>query len=125
MVSSRAGAGSSARPRRWRGALLAGCGRDEARERAAADAEVLGGLLRRELAAGARVAGLAGAAAIARQDELHAERLAALAGAGAAAAGCRSRRGDLRAGAGAQAGGAVRLRRGAAAARATPTIACS
>lgn len=64
------------------GALLAGCGRDAARERPPSDAEVLRGLLRRERAAGAAVAGLAGAAAIARQDERHAERLGALAGAG-------------------------------------------
>ena len=44
---------------------------------------MLAGLLRRERAAGAAVAGVAGAAVIARQDELHAERLASLAGVGA------------------------------------------
>jgi len=62
------------------GALLAGCGRDAARERPPTDPQVLAALLRRERAAGAAVAGIAGAAAIARQDELHAERLASLAG---------------------------------------------
>jgi hypothetical protein len=41
---------------------------------------VLAGLLRRERAVGAAVAGVTGAALIARQDELHAERLAGLAG---------------------------------------------
>jgi hypothetical protein len=61
-------------------ALLAGCGRDEAGKRPPSDADVLAGLLRRERAAGAAVAGVAGAAVLARQDELHAERLAALAG---------------------------------------------
>ena len=68
------------------GALLAGCGRDAAREQPPADAEVLAGLLRRELDAGAAVAGIAGAAPIARQDRLHAERLAELSGAGTVAA---------------------------------------
>ena len=63
------------------GALLSACGRDAARARPPGDAEVLGGLLRRERVAGAAVAGLAGAAAIARQDELHAQRLAELSGA--------------------------------------------
>jgi len=61
------------------GALPAGCGRDAARERPPTDAEVFDGLLRRELAAGAAVAGLAGAAAVARQDERHAERLSKVA----------------------------------------------
>jgi hypothetical protein len=84
-AASRLCAGSYSR-RRFLGVagalLLAGCGRDAARERPPSDAEVLRGLLRRERAAGSAVAGLAGAAAIARQDERHAERLAALAGAG-------------------------------------------
>lgn len=62
------------------GALLAGCGRDAASRRPPSDAEVLAGLLRRERAAGAAVVGVAGAAVVARQDELHAERLASLAG---------------------------------------------
>jgi hypothetical protein len=67
------------------GVLLAGCGRDAAREQPPADAEVLAGLLRRELEGGAAVAGVAGAALIARQDRLHAERLAELSGAGTVA----------------------------------------
>ena len=67
------------------GALLAGCGRDAAREQPPADAEVLAGLLRRELEGGAAVAGVAGAALIARQDRLHAERLAELSGSGTVA----------------------------------------
>jgi len=67
------------------GALLTACGRDAAREQPPADAAVIGALLERELAAGAAVAGVAGAAAIARQDELHAERLGRLSGPGAAA----------------------------------------
>jgi hypothetical protein len=62
------------------GALVLGCGRDEAREGPPADEEVLAGLLGRERASAAAVSGVAGAAAIARQDELHVERLAALAG---------------------------------------------
>jgi hypothetical protein len=62
------------------GALWAGCGRDAARERPPSDAEVLAGLLPREAAAAAAVGGLAGAAAIARQDAQHLERLAARAG---------------------------------------------
>jgi hypothetical protein len=70
------------------GALVLGCGRDEARERPPADEEVLAGLLERERASAAAVGGVAGARAIARQDELHVERLAALAGvAGAAPTG--------------------------------------
>ena len=67
------------------GVLLTGCGRDAAREQPPADAEVLAGLLRRELEGGAAVAGVAGAALIARQDRLHAERLAELSGAGTVA----------------------------------------
>ena len=62
------------------GALLTACGRDAARERTPTDAEVFDGLLRRELVAGAAVAGVAGAAAVARQDEQHAERLREVAG---------------------------------------------
>ena len=68
------------------GVLLTGCGRDAAREQPPPDSEVLRGLLRRELDAGAAVAGVAGAAPIARQDRLHAERLAELSGAGTVAA---------------------------------------
>jgi hypothetical protein len=45
---------------------------------------VLRALLGRERAAAAALTGVAGAAAIARQDELHARRLARLAGAGPA-----------------------------------------
>ena len=63
------------------GALLSACGRDAARERPPADAEVIAGLLKRELAAGAALAGVAGAAAMARQDELHARHLSEWAGA--------------------------------------------
>ena len=77
------------------GALLTGCGRDAARERPPAGSEVLAGLLRRELAAGAAVAGVAGAAALARQDALHAERMAELAGARPAAPRSDAK-GDLR-----------------------------
>jgi hypothetical protein len=61
-------------------ALLAGCGRDEARRRPPADADVLGGLLGPEERARAAVRGVAGAEAIARQDRLHVERLSALSG---------------------------------------------
>jgi hypothetical protein len=68
------------------GALLAGCGRDAARERPPTDAEVIGGLLERERAAGAAVAAVAGAGAVAMQDELHAGRLTQLAGTHAGAA---------------------------------------
>jgi len=78
--------------RRFLGAagLLAGlpltaCGRDAARQRPPTDAAVIGALLKRELAVGAAVAGVAGAATIARQDELHAERLGKLSGVGAPA----------------------------------------
>jgi hypothetical protein len=67
------------------GALMLGCGRDEAREGPPADEEVLAGLLGRERASAAAVSGVAGAAAIARQDALHVERLAALAGVAGAA----------------------------------------
>jgi hypothetical protein len=63
------------------GVLLSACGRDAARARPPADAEVIRGLLRSERAAGAAVTGLPGAAAIARQDERHARRLAAIGGA--------------------------------------------
>jgi hypothetical protein len=68
------------------GVLLTGCGRDAAREEQPPDAEVLSGLLRRELEGGAAVSGVAGAALIAHQDGLHAERLAELSGAGTVAA---------------------------------------
>lgn len=85
-AASRLRAGSYSR-RRFLGAagalaaaLLTGCGRDAARERPPTDSELLAGLLQRERAIGAAVAGVAGAAAIARQDELHAERLASSAG---------------------------------------------
>jgi TAT (twin-arginine translocation) pathway signal sequence len=62
------------------GALLGGCGAKEAGKEPPTDAEVLGGLLRRELAAGAAVVGVTGSELIARQDVLHARRLASLAG---------------------------------------------
>jgi hypothetical protein len=61
-------------------ALLGGCGAEEAGKSPPADSEVLDGLLRRELAAGAAVIGVAGSDLIARQDVMHARRLAALAG---------------------------------------------
>lgn len=78
------------------GAFVTGCGREAARERPPTDAELITGLLRRERAIGAAVAGVAGAAVVARQDELHAERLASLPG--VAADGERfDRGGDLRA----------------------------
>ena len=60
-------------------ALLTGCGRDEARKRPPADAEVIAGLLRRETAVWEAVRG--SDAAIARQDREHVERLEAVAGA--------------------------------------------
>ena len=60
--------------------LLSGCGRDAARRPPRSDSDVLADVLRTELAAGAAVAGVAGARAIARQDELHAARLAQVAG---------------------------------------------
>jgi hypothetical protein len=63
------------------GTLLGGCGVDEAGKAPPSDAEVLDGLLQRELAAGAAVIGVAGSELIARQDALHARRLAARAGA--------------------------------------------
>ena len=62
------------------GALLTGCGRDAARERPPSDADVLAGLLRRELRTWEAVRGVTGAEAIARQDEEHVERLSALTG---------------------------------------------
>jgi hypothetical protein len=62
------------------GALLAGCGRDEARTPPASDADVLAGLLGREQRARAAVRGVAGAEAIVRQDGRHLARLAALTG---------------------------------------------
>jgi hypothetical protein len=77
------------------GALLSACGRDAARARPPADADVIGALLRRERIAGAAVAGLAGAAAIARQDELHARRLARLSGAAPATRPSAEAPGDL------------------------------
>jgi hypothetical protein len=61
-------------------ALWVGCGRDEARERPPSDAEVLSGLLERERQTLAAVTGVAGAAAIVRQDRQHVARLSALAG---------------------------------------------
>jgi hypothetical protein len=61
-------------------ALLGGCGAEQAGKAPPADSEVLDGLLRRELAAGAAVIGVAGSDLIARQDVLHARRLVALAG---------------------------------------------
>jgi hypothetical protein len=64
------------------GALLGGCGAEEAGKSPPTDAEVLEGLLRREREAGAAVIGVAGSELIARQDALHARRLASAAGAG-------------------------------------------
>jgi hypothetical protein len=63
------------------GALLGGCGVEEAGKAPPTDAEVLDGVLRRELAAGAAVIGVPGSELIARQDAQHARRLASLAGA--------------------------------------------
>jgi hypothetical protein len=63
------------------GALLGGCGADEAGEEPPPDAEVLGRLLRVELAAGGAVIGSPIAESLARQDAQHARRLATLAGA--------------------------------------------
>jgi Ferritin-like domain len=64
------------------GALLfAGCGIDEAGKEPPSDAEVLTGLLPRELAAGGAVIGSPIAELLVRQDAQHARRLAALAGA--------------------------------------------
>ena len=62
------------------GALLAGCGVDEAGEQPASDADVLSDLLRVELAAGGAVIGSPLAEMLARQDAQHARRLAELAG---------------------------------------------
>jgi hypothetical protein len=61
------------------GALIGGCGAEEAGKSPPTDAEVLEGLLRRERAAGAAVIGVSGSELIARQDALHARRLASLA----------------------------------------------
>jgi Ferritin-like domain len=63
------------------GALLAGCGADEAAKRPPSDAEVLTGLLPIELAAGGAVIGSPIAELLVREDAQHARRLAALAGA--------------------------------------------
>jgi hypothetical protein len=60
--------------------LLAGCGVDEAGKEPPTDAEVLGGLLPVELAAGGAVIGSPIAELVARQDVQHARKLAALAG---------------------------------------------
>ena len=62
------------------GVLLGGCGAEEAGKEPPTDGDVLAGLLRRELAAGAAVVGLAGSELIARQDAMHARRLAAAGG---------------------------------------------
>jgi hypothetical protein len=61
-------------------AVVGGCGADEAGKAPPTDAEVLGGLLEIERAAGAAVMGSPAAELLARQDSRHAERLAALAG---------------------------------------------
>jgi hypothetical protein len=61
------------------GALIGGCGVEEAGKSPPTDADVLRGLLRREQAAGAAVIGVSGSELIARQDALHARRLASLA----------------------------------------------
>jgi Ferritin-like domain len=62
------------------GALLSGCGVDEAGKEPPSDAQVIAGLLRTELAAGAAVIGSPLAGLLVRQDAQHARRLAALAG---------------------------------------------
>ena len=62
------------------GALLGGCGAEEAGKAPRSDADVLRELLRHELTAGAAVIGVAGSELIARQDALHARRLAGRAG---------------------------------------------
>jgi hypothetical protein len=62
------------------GVLLSGCGVDEAGTAPPTDADVLGGLLDVEAAAGAAVIGSPVAELLARQDERHAGRLAELAG---------------------------------------------
>ena len=69
------------------GALLTGCGRDEARKRPPADADVVAGLLRRETAVWEAARGAD--AEIARQDRRHVERLEAVAGVSASAASVR------------------------------------
>jgi hypothetical protein len=61
------------------GALIGGCGVEEAGKSPPTDADVLDGLLRRELTAGAAVIGVSGSELIARQDALHVRRLASLA----------------------------------------------
>jgi hypothetical protein len=60
--------------------LLGGCGVDEAGKAPPTDADVLRGLLDVEAAASAAVIGSPVAELLARQDERHAARLAALAG---------------------------------------------
>ena len=69
------------------GALLAGCGRDEARKKPPADADIVAGLLRRETAVSEAARGAD--PAIARQDRQHVERLQAVAGAVVAGAAAR------------------------------------
>jgi Ferritin-like domain len=61
------------------GVLLSGCGVDEAGKEPPTDAQVIDGLLRTELAAGAAVIGSPLAELLVRQDAQHARRLAALA----------------------------------------------
>ena len=63
------------------GGLLAACGRDEARRRSPSDAEVVRGLLRREVRAWEAARRAPDAAAFARQDREHVARLSAIAGA--------------------------------------------
>jgi hypothetical protein len=63
------------------GGLLGGCGADEAGKEPPSDAEVIGGLLPLELAAGGAVIGSPIAELLVRQDAQHARRLATLAGA--------------------------------------------
>jgi hypothetical protein len=60
--------------------VLAGCGVDEAGKEPPSDAQVLDGLLRTEIAAGAAVIGSPLAELLVRQDAEHARRLARLAG---------------------------------------------
>jgi hypothetical protein len=77
------------------GALLAGCGRDEARRPPEPDAEVLAGLIGPEQRVRTAVRGVTGADAILGQDRRHLARLSALTGV-AALAPMSPATGDLR-----------------------------
>jgi hypothetical protein len=78
------------------GALLAGCGRDEARKRPEPDADVLVELIGFEQRARAAARGVAGAETVIRQDRQHLARLSALT-AVAALGRASPPRGDLQA----------------------------